>query len=166
MNLEGHDDAWRTWRGALTQGRIHHGWLLAGRRGLGKASFAAAAAGELVGGTIADPRSHPDILFVEPLAENEDEERKRAEGKPFKTKRNITVDQVRAMQRRLITRPTLGEHRAVIVDAADDLEKGAANALLKSLEEPPAGTVFLLVAHQPSQFSQCHRLELVASLEI
>jgi len=151
MILEGHEAAWRTWRGSLSQGRMHHGWLLAGRRGLGKASFAAAAARELVGGAIADPRAHPDILFVEPLAENEDEERKRAEGKPFKAKRNISVDQVRAIQRRLNTRPTLGERRAVIVDAADDLEKGAVNALLKSLEEPPAGTVFLLVAHRPGR---------------
>lgn len=151
MTLLGHDEAWREWRAAIGQGRMHHGWILAGRKGMGKATFADAAARELLaaGGTAwSDPRSHPDILTLQPLPDSDDEERKRAEGKPFKIKRNIAVDQVRALQKRLNTRPTLGERRVVIVDAADDLEKGAANALLKSLEEPPAGTMFLLVAHR------------------
>lgn len=151
MTLLGHEEAWREWRAALGQGRMHHGWILAGRKGLGKATFAGAAARELLaagGGVWADPHGHPDILKLEPLADGDDEERKRDEGKPFKAKRNITVDQVRGLQKRLTTRPTLGERRAVIVDAADDMEKGAANALLKSLEEPPVGTFFLLVAHR------------------
>ena len=154
MTLAGHDEAWREWRAALGGERLHHGWILAGKRGLGKASFALAAASELVGhagGQALAARNHPDILVLEPLPDSDDEERKRAEGKPFKAKRNISVDQVRAMQRRLTTRPTLGDRRAVIFDAADDLEKGAYNALLKSLEEPPAGTVFLLVAHRPGR---------------
>merc|ERR1739841_405832 len=51
------------------------------------------------------------------------------------------------MQRRLNTRPTLGARRAIIIDAADQLEKNAVNALLKSLEEPPEGTFFLLVVN-------------------
>lgn len=147
----GHDEAWREWRAAIGQRRLHHGWILAGRNGMGKATFASAAARELLaldGGEWTDPDNHPDILTLQPLPDGDDEERKRAEGKPFKARRNITVDQVRALQRRLNTRPTLGERRAVIVDAADDLEKGAANALLKSLEEPPAGTIFLLVTHR------------------
>lgn len=151
MTLLGHDEAWREWRAAMSHGRMHHGWILAGRKGMGKATFAAAAARELLaaGGSVwSDPHNHPDILELEPLPDGDDEERKRAEGKPFKVKRNISVDQVRALQKRLNTRPTLGERRAVIVDAADDMEKGAANALLKSLEEPPAGTFFLLVAHR------------------
>ena len=151
MTLLGHDEAWREWRAAIGQGRMHHGWILAGRKGLGKATFADAAARELLaagGAAWTDPRNHPDILSLQPLPDSDDEERKRAEGKPFKVKRNISVDQVRALQKRLNTRPTLGERRAVIVDAVDDLEKGAANALLKSLEEPPAGTMFLLIAHR------------------
>ena len=151
MTLLGHDEAWREWRAAIGQGRMHHGWILAGRKGMGKATFAAAAARELLaaeGSAWSDPLNHPDILELQPLPDSEDEERKRAEGKPFKVKRNISVDQVRALQKRLNTRPTLGERRAVIVDAADDLERGAANALLKSLEEPPTGTMFLLVAHR------------------
>ena len=49
MSLVGHDDAWAEWRSALGGARMHHAWLLAGKKGLGKASFAQAAARELVG---------------------------------------------------------------------------------------------------------------------
>lgn len=145
--LSGHEEPWREWRSAVHGGRMHHGWILSGRRGVGKSHFAFSASAELVGSG-SDTRAHPDILRLEPLPDGEEEARKQAEGKQYKSKRNISVDQVRAMQRRLTTRPTLGNWRTVIVDAADDLEKGAFNALLKSLEEPPAGTVFLLVAHR------------------
>jgi DNA polymerase-3 subunit delta' len=67
------------------------------------------------------------------------------------------------LQHRLTTRPTLGPRRAIIIDPADDLETGAVNALLKSLEEPPAGTFFLLVTHRlgrllPTIRSRCRIL--------
>ncbi len=154
----GQDEAWREWTQALASGRMHHAWLLAGARGLGKKEFARAAAVRLVGaanggpnGSEVDPDSHPDIHILAPLPANEDEAKKKAEGKPYQTKRNISVDQIREMIRRLATRPTLGDRRAIIIDPADDLEKGAVNALLKVLEEPPAGTYFLLLAHQPGR---------------
>lgn len=152
--LAGHDEAWREWRAAMVSARMHHAWLLTGARGLGKGSFAMAAARELVaeaGVHQPDGDHHPDILVLDHLPANDDEEKKRAEGKPFQTKRNITIDQIRRMQQRLTTRPTLGSRRAVIIDPADDMERGAVNALLKSLEEPPAGTHFLLVAHRPGR---------------
>ncbi|MBB3861188.1 DNA polymerase-3 subunit delta' [Novosphingobium hassiacum] len=146
----GHDDAWRAWRSAMAGGRMHHGWILSGREGLGKASFARAAAAELV----AEPgvpqpafEMHPDLYVLRPLPANDDEVKKRDDGKPYVTKRNISVDQIREIGRRLNTRPTLGARRAVIVDCGDQLEKGAVNALLKMLEEPPQGTFFLLVVH-------------------
>ncbi|HUQ14325.1 MAG TPA: DNA polymerase III subunit delta' [Novosphingobium sp.] len=157
MTLSGHEEPWRAWRAALAGERMHHAWILAGRRGLGKARFALAAASELVGGDMA-PAAHPDILVLAPLPPGVDED-----GKPTKGKRNIAIGQVRQMQRRLTTRPTLGARRAVIFDAADDLETGAFNALLKSLEEPPQGTFFLLVAHRPGRLpatirSRCRAL--------
>lgn len=163
MRLIGHDEAWSVWRAARAGSRMHHGWILAGREGLGKASFARAAAAELVaepGMPQPGPEAHPDIHVLEPLPSNDDEAKKRDDGKPYTRKRNISVEQIRGVQRRLVTRPTLGARRAVIIDAADDLEKGAVNALLKSLEEPPAGTFFLLVAHQigrllPTVRSRC-----------
>ena len=64
---------------------------------------------------------------------------------------NEAIKQIRAMQRRLITRPTLGSRRAIIINPADDLEKSAANALLKVLEEPPEGVVFVLITHRLQQ---------------
>lgn len=132
---------------------MHHGWLLAGKRGIGKIDFALAAARELVAEEgIRQPKGdHPDILLLTHLPKDEKEEKLRDEGKPFETKRNISVGQIREMQHRLTTRPTLGSRRAIIIFPADDLEKGAANALLKSLEEPPVGSFFLLVTHRPGR---------------
>jgi DNA polymerase III subunit delta' len=149
----GHDIAWREWHAALAGPRMHHGWILAGRRGIGKMSFALAAARELVAepGVRQPAGDHPDIIVLSHLPASTEQEKKRDEGKPFELARNIKVDQIRAMQRRLNTRPTLGSRRAIIIDPADDLEKGASNALLKSLEEPPAGTFFLLVTHRPGR---------------
>lgn len=160
-----HEDAWRDWRGAMAGKRMHHGWLLAGKSGLGKHDFALAAARELVAEEgIAQPfGDHPDILILTYGPKNDKEARAQADGKPFERARSIRVDQIRAMQRRLTTRPTLGERRVVIIDPADDMEVAAANALLKSLEEPPVGTFFMLVTHRPSRLlptirSRCRML--------
>jgi len=150
----GHDAVWREWHAAQSGRRMHHAWMLVGREGLGKAAFARAAAAELVaepGVAQPVPDHHPDIHWLTPLPASDEEAKKRDDGRPYATKRNISVDQIRDMQRRLVTRPTLGARRAVVIDAADMLEKAAANALLKSLEEPPQGTFFLLVVHQPGR---------------
>lgn len=166
--LSGHAEPWREWRAAMASDRMHHAWILAGKQGLGKASFAMAAARELVAEPgVPQPELHPDILLLEPLPANEDEARKKEEGKPYATKRNIAVDQVRQIQHRLTTRPTLGARRAIVIDPADDMEKGAVNALLKSLEEPPVGSFFLLVAHRPGRLlptirSRCRMLRFPA----
>jgi len=174
MSHSGHDEAWCEWRAAQSGPRMPHGWLVAGKRGTGKLDFALAAARELVAEEgVRQPNEHPDILILTHLPRDEKEEKKRDDGKPFELKRNITVDQVRDMQRRLTTRPTLGSRRAIIVSPADDLERSAANALLKSLEEPPAGTFFLLVSHRPGRLlptirSRCRLLRFaeVADSEV
>lgn len=148
-----HTRPWQEWREALSGARMHHGWILAGKGGLGKRGFAHQAARELVAeeGIPQPPGDHPDILVLTNLPKDEKEEKKRDEGKPYQVKRNISVAQIRGMQRRLNTRPTLGSRRAIIVDPADDMETSASNALLKSLEEPPKGTFFLLVTHRPAR---------------
>ncbi|WP_324827387.1 DNA polymerase III subunit delta' [Qipengyuania zhejiangensis] len=150
MTLLGHDDAWHQWRDAMGGGRMHHAWLLAGRKGVGKASFALAAARELVGASPGQ-ENHPDIHWLTHGPKDDKEERKRADGKPFELARSIRIAQIRALQQRLTTRPTAGSRRAIVIDPSDDLERNAANALLKSLEEPPVGTFFLLVAHSPAR---------------
>ncbi len=158
-------DAWKT-------RRLHHAWLLAGPRGVGKASLARAAsrrvladaAGPIAGEGLDVPadhrishllaaRSHPDFRWLE-----------RLERPTGGLARNISVDQVRGLADLIGATPSLSAWRAVVIDAADDLEASAANALLKMLEEPPANTVFFLVAHAPGRLlptirSRCRRLE-------
>ena len=146
-----HAPQWREWRAALASPRMHHAWILAGKKGLGKHDFAFAAARELVaiGRDAPVAENDPDIQLLTHLPKDDKEAKKAEKGEAFETKRNISIDQIRAMQARLTTRPTLGAFRAIIIEPADDLERNAANALLKSLEEPPAGTFFLLVTHRP-----------------
>ncbi len=166
MMLAGHGEAWRVWRAAMASERMHHAWILSGLPGIGKGAFARAAAAELVaepGLRQPAPGQHPDIIIPEHPPENKEETKKRDDGQDFRRKRSIPIDEVRALQRRLTTRPTLGQRRAVIIDPADDLEKNAVNALLKSLEEPPVGTYFLLVTHRlgrllPTIRSRCRVL--------
>lgn len=166
----GQDAAWQEWLAAIASERMHHAWLLSGAKGLGKRAFARAAAAELVrlpSHPVQEVDTHPDIHILEHLPANDDEAKKKAEGKPYQTKRNITVDQVREMIRRLSTKPTLGDKRAIVIDPADDMEKSAVNAVLKALEEPPTGTFFLLVTHQPGRLlptirSRCRVLRFAA----
>ncbi len=153
--------AWAEWRSAREGTRMHHGWILAGRSGLGKRAFAMEAARDLVGAE--GDSDHPDILVLDHPPKDDKEARKKADGKPYERARNIKVDQIRAMQRTLTTRATMGENRVIIIDPADDMEPSASNALLKSLEEPPTGTTMILVAHRPSRLlptirSRCRML--------
>lgn len=167
----GHDKAWRQFATACDSGKIHHGWILAGPRGIGKSAFALRAAARLV-----DPEnaytsmiargSHPDILSVKRLPKERLKEDEVIDD-VTEFKRSITVDQIRGLQQSLTTRPGLSNRRAIIIDAADDLERGGANALLKSLEEPPVGTFFFLVSHAsdrllPTIRSRCQILRFEA----
>ena len=169
----GHDAAEQAFVEAWAGGRLHHAWLLAGPQGMGKAAFAARAARFLVthgrggegqtvplddSGDAAAERlvaagNHPEILTLERLVKDK--------GKDLA--RNITIDQVRGMIRRLHLSLSLGDWRVILVDAVDDLETDGANALLKTLEEPPAQTLFLLVSHSPGRLlptirSRCRTL--------
>ncbi|MFN7173464.1 MAG: DNA polymerase III subunit delta' [Thermaurantiacus tibetensis] len=141
MELLGHEAAWAAFSQAEAGGRLHHAWLLAGPRGMGKRAFADRVAqrllGEGSGAALVAAGSHPDLRVLAP--------------DPEKPASGILVDQVRALGPFLRSHPALGRHRVVILDAADDLNLSAANALLKSLEEPGEGLVFLLVAHAPGR---------------
>ncbi|MES2291012.1 MAG: DNA polymerase III subunit delta' [Pseudomonadota bacterium] len=173
MTLHGHDAQFAAMRAAIDSGRMHHAWLLHGPRGVGKGSFAHIVAARLLAEASATPPvqpdfelrddhptahliaagSHPDLVTLERL-ENE---------KTGNLARNITVDQVRTLKSVFSGTPSQGDRRVVIVDSIDDMERGAANALLKSLEEPPASTIFLLVSHSPGRLlptirSRCRSL--------
>jgi len=157
----GHRDAESAFVEAWAAGRLHHAWLLAGPQGMGKAAFAARAArflvthdgggggqplpfddpGDAAAGRLVDAGNHPEILTLA----------RQPKDKSKELARNITIDQVRQMIRRLHLSLSLGDWRVIIVDAVDDLETDGANALLKTLEEPPAKTLFLLVSHSPGR---------------
>jgi DNA polymerase-3 subunit delta' len=171
--FEGHERQAATMLEAATAGRLHHGWILAGPQGIGKGAFARAMALRLLADAAGPPitgeglavppdhpiahimaaGSHPDYAELECL------EREKEGGRA----RNISVDQIRGLSRLIHSVPSLSRRRVVVIDSADDLERSAANALLKSLEEPPADMLFLLVAHAPARLlptirSRCHVL--------
>lgn len=163
----GHDANWAQFCAGLEAGKLHHGWILAGPRGIGKSGFAARAAAALVDSDdrqsrLIEQRSHPDILWVQRLAKEPPKEGEAADP-DAELKRSITIEQIRDIQQVLTKRPSMGPKRVVIIDAADDLERGGANALLKSLEEPPVGTYFILISHTsdrllPTIRSRCQLL--------
>ena len=172
--IVGHDQAIERFLGAWRGGAMHHAWLLTGPRGLGKASFARAAALRLLaeaagpppgGDGIDTPVTHPTAHLIKAGSHPDFRLLERIENKTGTAlQRNISIDQVRALGDLFAVTPAMSDWRAVVIDAADDLEKEAANALLKMLEEPPAKCVFLLVSHVPGRLlptirSRCRRLE-------
>jgi DNA polymerase III subunit delta' len=180
--LFGHDDNMRAFKSALDAGKLHHGYILSGPRGLGKASFAKYAAQILIDpesryNALFDSGSHPDLLMISRLPKEPPKEGEETDPSA-ELKRSISVDQIRGLQARLTTRPGLSDKRAIILDAADDLDRGAANALLKCLEEPPIGTYFFLISHasdrllptirsrcQILRFEQLNDAEMTAALK-
>jgi DNA polymerase-3 subunit delta' len=157
--------------------RLHHAWLLTGPRGIGKGTlawrfarflltaqegglFAAKpdtldVAMEAPGRSLVDARSHPDLFHLRRTL-NPDSGRMRGE---------IVVDDVRGLSEFMHMTPAMGRHRVAIIDAADEMNRNAANAVLKVLEEPPPNAVMLMVAHAPGRLlptirSRCRRLAL------
>ncbi len=143
--------------------QMHHAWLLTGPKGIGKATFAWAMAGSILAlpnaGGFLDPEpasalglspDHPVRARLEALSEPRLALVRRGwDDRAKRLKTLITVDDVRKLHGFLGLSAPDGGHRVVLIDAADDMNVTAANAVLKLLEEPPANTVFLLVSHQP-----------------
>jgi DNA polymerase-3 subunit delta' len=173
--IVGQDKAVEAFASAWNARRLHHAWLLAGPKGVGKASFAKAAAtrvlAEAAGPLVALPdlETSPDHPIARLLAAGSHPDFRwlaRLERPTGGLARNISVDQVRSLGDLLAMTPSLSPWRAIVIDAADDLEASAANALLKMLEEPPANTLFFLVSHAPGRLlptirSRCRRLDFV-----
>ena len=170
----GHDLAIERFLAAWRGGAMHHAWLLTGPRGLGKASFARAAALRMLaeaagpapdGEGIDTPETHPTAHLMKAGSHPDFRLLERIENKTGTAlQRNISIEQVRALGDLFSVTPAMSDWRAVVIDAADDLEASAANALLKMLEEPPAKCVFLLVSHVPGRLlptirSRCRTLE-------
>lgn len=150
----GHDKHRHALQSAAAAGKLHHGWIFAGPKGLGKAGFAIEMAAWLLGNTasvdsLIAAGTHPDFKILRRLPKEDAAEGKAVDETDLK--KNIAIDQIRALQRQMATKPSMGERRVVLIDSIDDLETAGANALLKSLEEPPVGTIFFCVSHAPDR---------------
>ena len=174
--FKGHEESEAQFLKSLSNGRVHHAWLLSGPRGIGKATFAYRIARALLQqeddlfpssrhdlDNAANPDNrtfrqiavgaHPNVLD---LRIPYDEDRKR-----FKTQ--LTVDEIRKTVAFFSSTAGEGGWRIAIIDTADDLNISAANALLKILEEPPAKTIFFLLSEKtgrllPTIRSRCQKL--------
>jgi len=161
----GNDAAHAAFAAAMAGDTLHHAWLFAGPEGIGKASFARAAAVRLLAEAAAPdtlepgfdvPENHQTRRLIEAGSHPDYRELKRLPKESDKTgqelARSIPIAQVRALLPMFAMKPSLSPRRVVLIDAIDDVERpGASNALLKSLEEPPAGTIFILVSHAPGR---------------
>jgi DNA polymerase III subunit delta' len=190
-DLLGHFEAEQTLLESYNSGRLHHAWLIAGPRGIGKATLAYRFArfllkhGQNAGVDEGDslfgdalPKGEPDSLYVAPddpvfrrivssghadlmTIEREFDDKKN------KFKGVIGVDRVRGVASFLSKTSAEGGWRVVVIDAADEMNRNSANAVLKVLEEPPKQAILLLVAHNPGRLlptirSRCRTLSLNA----
>ena len=177
--IAGQERAVRLLRSALERGQPHHAYLFAGAAGIGKellarlfaqaANCESEAARRPCGScpacaTIARG-THPDVQWVMPQSE--------AVARGLLTKadleaapsRDIRVDEVRALSRRLSLMAARGRRKLAVLVPAEALNERAQNALLKTLEEPPPSTTFILVSEQPDALlptvrSRCARVQL------
>ena len=172
--IVGQDRAVEQFANAWATRKLHHAWLLAGPKGVGKASFAhvaarrvlADAAGPLFDAPgIETPDDHPIVKLVEAGSHPDMRWLQRLENeRTGNLARNISVDQVRELGEFLTLTSALSPWRVAVIDTVDELELSGANALLKILEEPPPNTIFFLVNHAPGRLlptirSRCRRLE-------
>ncbi|HKP33767.1 MAG TPA: DNA polymerase III subunit delta', partial [Sphingomicrobium sp.] len=175
--IAGQDRAIAQFASAWASRKLHHAWLLAGPKGVGKATFAHAAARRVLAEAagpvfdlsaietddehpivrLVDAGSHPDMRRLERLL-NE---------KTGNLNRNIKVEQIRELGEFMGLTAALSPWRVVVIDSVDELEPSGANALLKILEEPPANTLFFLISHAPGRLlptirSRCRRLDFTS----
>ena len=163
------ESAWQQLIQARRADRFPHALLITGQPGSGKTAFAIALSNALVCGepsaqgaacgncqscVLFAAGNHPDFVQVDP----------EEEGKAIK------IDQLRQASAAVTLHSHFGRFKPVIVNPAELMNRNAANSLLKTLEEPPPQSVFLLVSHQPGMLpitvrSRCQRLELLAGHE-
>jgi DNA polymerase III subunit delta' len=161
QRLYGHGNAQAKMRQAFESGKLHHAWLITGRKGIGKATLAFRFAETVL--STSNPRtpqwiasrSHPDLFVLERLWDP----------KTKKLKSELGVDNARKLSEFFGLTAGSGNWRVAIVDTADDLNNASANALLKLIEEPPPNCLLLLVCNQPGRIlrtirSRCMRIDL------
>ncbi len=179
-DIVGQERAVKLLKGALARGQVHHAYLLAGPDGVGKELLARTFA-EAANCEAEEPSARPcgacpacrgiergnfpDVAFLMPQTELLSRglvSRADLEGAPSK---EIRVDEVRALAKRLSLAALRGRRKIAVVTPADAMNERAQNTLLKTLEEPPPATTFLLVSANPDALlptirSRCARVQL------
>jgi DNA polymerase III subunit delta' len=172
FELFGHLDAEKAMADSLEGGRKHHAWLITGPKGVGKATLAYRFARRLLGVTGSGERPlscDPDNPNVRKIAQGAHPDLRtatRLDPEKNEIKRDVTVLSVRTLTSFFsMTADGISGARVGIVDCADDMSVNAANALLKTLEEPPPGGTLILIAHAPGRLlptirSRCRKIAL------
>ena len=140
-------------RRAFEGGRLAHAYLLSGEAGSGKRALALQLAALVAGlrNPADDPLQHPDIHWVEPESKS----------------RIIKVEQTRELEKELQMRASQSGRKVAILFDADRMNASASNSFLKTLEEPPANSLLLLVSAHPEMLletilSRCIMVQLAA----
>lgn len=143
----GHDHPKKLLQAAMSSDRLAHAYLFHGEDRIGKRLLAVRVAQALLCDVVSNPadgcgacrscvqiesRSHPDFNVIHP--------------DPEQTTPQIKIEQIRDLEQQIIYRPLIGDRKICLIDDADRMTIGAANALLKTLEEPPDHSLFLLVS--------------------
>ncbi|WP_375625839.1 MULTISPECIES: DNA polymerase III subunit delta' [unclassified Bartonella] len=164
----GHEDVRHFLTQMLKEERLHHALLFEGEYGIGKATLAFHLAWNILSsqqGAFLKPDpystpwrqitqgSHPGLLYIS----------RRFDVKTQKFKTGILVDDIRDIMHFLSRTSQDNGWRIVIIDSADDMNRNAANAILKILEEPPTKTLFVIIAHSsgkllPTIHSRCQKI--------
>ncbi|HNV33453.1 MAG TPA: DNA polymerase III subunit delta', partial [Nitrospira sp.] len=169
-DIIGHDSAKTLLRSAILQNRLAHAYLFHGDDRIGKRLLALRLAQALLCETVpddptpdacgacracrqVDARTHPDFMVIEPDQELANPQ--------------IKIELIRDIEHQMIYRPLIGDRKICLIDDADRMTIGAANALLKTLEEPPDHSLFILVSSRPYALpatirSRCQALRLTA----
>ena len=139
-------------KGAITHNRIVPAYLFAGAEGVGKSLAAKCFIAEIF--NIQNLANCPDILWVEPTYLHQkqllSESEIAASGGLRKSPSQIRIEQIREITQFLATSPLIAPYKIVVVENAERMPRTAANALLKTLEEPISGTI-ILISSQPQR---------------
>lgn len=175
--LFGHGAAEAFLARAYRSGKGHHAILIEGPEGIGKATLAYRFAAHVLAhpdpetapGTIADPDPASAIgrQITSGASHNLLHLSRPRDDKTGRLKSAITVDEIRRLSKFFGQTSGTGNWRIAIIDPADDMNRNAANAVLKMLEEPPKRTMFLVLSHAPGKLlptirSRCQTLALSA----
>jgi len=140
------EEAFRLLEKALAEGRLGHAYLISGEPGSGVEEFANEVAGLFLGTGAIQVQKDPDFHVIEPGSKS----------------RRILIEQVRELEEAIHRTPEKGSRKVAVIRDADRLMVQAANAFLKTLEEPTEGSLLLLTTQLPEALLETIRSRCIA----